>query len=290
MARMVSYVANKIYDRAEIHAAAKTAGRAPGNDTSGITIVGGDLCIFWNPFRGLYVNRWIKEPEEFIYSGEGSVGDMRDWKGNRQLKERYADGTPVHVFYKVQRTGSRWLYLGDFMVVDIDNGVSRDTKKALRVDIRFHFRGDTQDVVPQILPSIPETPPPPPPSEEELWALVASQAAATSGERKRATRTSRNRRVSNPRLTAYVLQRAIDHGGACESCGVVQDWTDDFGRPHFQAHHIKPDVDLVDWIGAVCGTCHDRLHHGRDREEQAAKLRQTVRERQLSAGREVVEL
>ncbi|MFD0519472.1 hypothetical protein [Paractinoplanes durhamensis] len=286
---MISYTANQRYNRAAIHAAAKKAGGPPGNATAGITVVGDDQCVFWNPFRGLYANRWIKEPDEFIYSGEGSVGPMLDKGGNRRLSACHANGTPVLVFYKMQRTGSEWLHLGSFTVVDVEAGVSVDVKKVLRDDIRFRFLRVTQDVISQPLPALPNVPPPPPPSENELWALVAARAVKTNGKRKRATRTSRDRRVSDPLLTAYVLQRAIDNGGTCESCGVAPDWKDDSGRPHFQAHHIDPDIDRVDWIGAVCGTCHDRLHHSSDRTHRADKLRKLVRERQLAAGRDVVD-
>ncbi|GIF25164.1 hypothetical protein BJ973_007417 [Actinoplanes tereljensis] len=289
MAGMVTYIPNKIYNRGEIHAAAKDAGGPPGNDTAGITVVGDDQCVFWNPFRPLYANRWIEEPDEFIYSGEGSVGPMQYVRGNLQLRDCHDSGRPVLVFYKVQRTGSHWLHLGSFTVADIYTDLSLDTKKVLRQDIRFHFLRNANDVISPPLPKIAPAAPPAPRTEAELWELASTHTAAADGKRKRETITSRNRRVSNPALTAYVVQRAIDNGGACESCGVVPDWTDVFGRPHFQAHHIDPDIDRVDWIGAICGTCHDRLHHGRDREQRAQSLRETVRARQLAIGREVTE-
>ncbi|MBB4695411.1 hypothetical protein [Paractinoplanes abujensis] len=284
---MSGYVPNKVYDRAEIHAAAKLAGLPPGNATAGITTVGADLCVFWNPFRGLYANRWIKEPDEFVYSGEGSTGPMTYTGGNWQLKECHEQARPVPVFYKVKRTGSHWLHLGEFTVMEVIAGISRDKEQNLRDDIRFRFLRITQELISQPMPERPQLTPPAPPTEAELWALIAARTDKTGGKRRRATKTSRDRRVSDPVLTAYVLQRAIDNGGACESCGVAPGWLDDFGRPHFQAHHIDPDIDLTDWIGAVCGTCHDRLHHGSDRREQATLLRATVRARQLEAGRAI---
>lgn len=284
---MIAYTANKIYNRADIHAAAKEIGLPPGNDTAGITVVGTELCVFWNPYRGLYANEWIKQPDEFIYSGEGSVGPMRDTAGNRRLKVCHEDGTPVPVFYKVQRTGSHWMHLGGFTVMESIAGISRDAKDDLRYDIRFRFLRIARKIVTPPLPAFSPSMPPAAPAESELWAMVEARAKATAGERKRATRTNRDKRVSDPLLTFYVIQRAINHGGFCESCGLAPEWTDDFGRPHFQAHHINPDIDLVDWIGAVCGTCHDRLHHGSDRRERAESLRTTVRERQTMAGRAV---
>ena len=250
-------------------------------------MVGTELCIFWNPFRGFYANRWIEEPDEFIYSGEGSVGPMRDTAGNRRLKTCHEDGTPVPVFYKVQRTGSHWRHLGGFTVMETFAGVSRDANGEVRDDIRFRFLRIARDMVMPPLPVFSPSQPQAAPSESQLWALIVTRIEWTAGERKRETRTSRDKRVSDPLLTAYVIQRAIEHGGTCESCGLAPGWTDDFGLPHFQAHHISPDIDRVDWIGAVCGTCHDRLHHGSDRLDRAKLLRQTVRERQVTAGRDV---
>ncbi|MEV4343684.1 hypothetical protein AB0J83_04305 [Actinoplanes sp. NPDC049596] len=193
------------------------------------------------------------------------------------------------VFVKTQREGSNWLHLGGFSVMEMISGVSRDELGHLRDDIRFHLLRNAEDVISQPLPKPRPALPPRLSSEEELWELIDARAKTTSGKRKRATRTSRNRRVSDPVLTEYVLQRAINHGGTCESCGISPGWTDDFGRPHFQAHHIDPDIDLVDWIGAVCGTCHDRLHHGIDRAERARGLRKIVRDRQFAAGRDIYE-
>jgi hypothetical protein len=40
----------------------------------------------------------------------------------------------------------------------------------------------------------------------------------------------------------------------------------------------------------VCGTCHDRLHHGEDRIARAAHVRQVLVSRQQSQGRPTFEL
>ncbi|ABS02330.1 hypothetical protein [Kineococcus radiotolerans] len=46
-----AYVVEDVYDRSELHATAKRAGLPPGNATEGITTVGRELCVFWNPFK-----------------------------------------------------------------------------------------------------------------------------------------------------------------------------------------------------------------------------------------------
>jgi hypothetical protein len=57
---------------------------------------------------------------------------MRDTAGNRRLKVCHEDGTPVPVFYKVEWTGSHWMHLGGFTVMEAIAGISRDAKEDLR--------------------------------------------------------------------------------------------------------------------------------------------------------------
>jgi hypothetical protein len=54
-----------------------------------------------------------------------------------------------------------------------------------------------------------------------------------------------DKRLSGPLKTDYVVQRAIEFGGSCEPCDVPAGWARDDGRPHFQAHHIDADIDVV---------------------------------------------
>ncbi|MGY2079894.1 hypothetical protein [Modestobacter sp. SYSU DS0657] len=279
------YVVGRIYDRGELHEAARAAGLPSGNRTSGITVVGEDLCVFWNPFKGLYANQWLDEPREFTYSGEGSTGDQTETGGNARLIEHEQDERPVLVFLKTRRDGSAWLHLGPYLVSEHARGDSRDTDGDWRRDLRFRFTAlaDVPGTVPAQLPDLPTAPPPPAPTEGELWEAL--QRRNETGERRRATRIQRNKRVSDPLKTDYVIQRAIDFGGACELCGQHPGWVGDDGRPHYQAHHIDPDIDLVDWIAALCGTCHDRMHHATDRVEAAIGLLGTVQKRQRELGR-----
>ena len=74
LGRMSRFVTNAAYDRQKLHRDAAADGLKPGNANAGIVQVGGELCIFWNPYRKFYANRWVNEPREFVYSGEGSTG------------------------------------------------------------------------------------------------------------------------------------------------------------------------------------------------------------------------
>jgi hypothetical protein len=84
-----------------------------------------------------------------------------------------------------------------------------------------------------------------------------------------------------------VLARVQRFGGACELCCTKPEWTTVDGLPHYQAHHLSADIDAVDWIAGVCGTCHDRLHHSVDREEATIRLRKVVADRHKVLGHPV---
>jgi hypothetical protein len=274
-----------MYDRAQLHADAKRVGPA-GRRYSGITVVVDELCVFWNPYKKLYANRWLEQPSEFWYSGEGSVGPMRRNQGNGLLLDAETSGAPVQVFYKTASTGSSWRALGPYRVVESMEGVSRDDEGTVRTDLRFRFLADADVVLPP-LPTPPLPPPPPIPSEAELWDAQSREVEQQGGRRRRAPKNQRAKRESSGLKTDYVRRRAIDFGGTCESCGTAPGWVRPDGQPHFQAHHIAADIDLVDWIAAVCGTCHDRLHHGTDRAERSESTHRLVISRQRSLGRPV---
>jgi hypothetical protein len=284
-----NYVVGQEYDRGRLHADAVAAGLVHGNRTAGITIVGKDLCIFWNPFKKLYANDWIDKPREFTYSGEGTVGDQVERGGNLHLIEREASGAPVLLFVKVARAGSRWLHMGEYQVTGHEYGTSKDDAGSVRRDLRFTFAA-LEEPAPELttkLPAPPPATPPVPPTEAELWAALEKGMGSDGGKRRRGTRTHRDKRLSDPVKTAYVIQRAIDFGGSCELCDIQPAWAGEDGRPHYQAHHINPDIDLVDWIAALCGTCHDRMHHATDRATVAVELRSKIKKRQEKLGRPI---
>lgn len=287
---MSPYEINKVSKRQDLHDEAAAAGLRPGNYTAGIVQVGENLCIFWNPYRRLYANKWIDEPREFIYSGEGTTGAMDYTAANRYLIEAENTDRPVTLFYKVEPKGSKWKCIGQFRVTENYPGVSVDTSGKPRPDLRFRLIAldDVTEVT--SLPDLPAVPAPPLPDEDSLWAAVEKGIKKNGPGRKRGTTQTKDKRQSDPMKTMYVLRRAIDFGGVCESCLLSPGWLGEDGNPHFQAHHIVADIDVVDWIGAVCGTCHDRLHHGTDRATRADDLRKVVKERQNTMGRPTQEL
>jgi hypothetical protein len=288
--RMRSFGVGEIYNRAEeIHGPAKAEGLAPGNATAGITKVGHSQCIFWNPYRRRYENKWIRDPEEFMYSGEGSSGDMTETGGNADLILSETTQREVLVFYKMERAGSQWKHLGRYNVVDHEWGTSQDSKNELRRDIRFRVRAVDEEVDRGQVPVVKLADAPRTPTEEEIWNVLLKSPYQADIERRRRTRVHRNKREADPLKTEYVRIRAQTFGGACELCDQTPSWLTDDGQPHYQAHHIDADIDSVDWIAALCGTCHDRLHHSADRKEIALHLRTIIAKRQTNLNRPLYE-
>ncbi|MGR7026364.1 hypothetical protein [Geodermatophilus sp. URMC 62] len=188
------YEVGRIYDRGSIHDAAKSAGLPSGNRQTGISMVGRDLCIFWNPHKGLYANRWLAEPREFTYSGEGSVGDQREEGGNLWLLEREGSGQPVRLFVKTRSQGSAWMYMGAYLVAEHSWGSSQGVDGKWRRDLRFRFELPSAQVShrPPRIPTPPSIAPPAPPRERNSGtpSSAAPRRPESGGEAPRRTSTS----------------------------------------------------------------------------------------------------
>jgi 5-methylcytosine-specific restriction protein A len=73
----------------------------------------------------------------------------------------------------------------------------------------------------------------------------------------------RSREVKN-----YVLARA---NGICEACGQKAPFERNDGTPYLEPHHTKrvsdDGPDDPRFVGAVCPTCHRKIHHGKNGDE-----------------------
>jgi 5-methylcytosine-specific restriction protein A len=274
----------QVYDRKEVHQAAKDEGLPSGNESAGIVVVGEELTIFWNPFRRFYANTWIDSVRAFQYSGEGSIGPMKMERGNAALSDAGATQRPVRLFYKIEPTGSQWMYVGDYLVTDTVEGLSEDDAGNLRTDYRFIFELISSPVTTTDIPK-PSPKEPRKYTEQELWELAEKQRKKSGGRRARGDVSHPQKRLANPAITAYARARAVHFGGTCELCAADPGWRTSKDEIHLQVHHVHPDIDLVDWVAAVCGTCHDRLHHATDRKSKAIELRAIIVKRQEDRGR-----
>lgn len=71
----------------------------------------------------------------------------------------------------------------------------------------------------------------------------------------------------------YVLKRA---NGICEACEQPAPFKKRNGDPYLEPHHTKrladEGPDHPQWVGAICPTCHRRIHSGVDGKEVNKKL------------------
>lgn len=258
-------VPGRVYDRDAIHESARRTGLPPGKPDVRDNGRRQSAVRFLEPLQGPLRQPVDRRARRVHLQRRGQrQGHDESSGGNRALIDHEVSGGQVSVFIKTRRDGSAWMSMGRYVVTGHEWGVSDGQDGVPRRDLRFRLRAHDVPALPDPdLPVLPVPPPPPARSEALLWDAL--ERRGQTGERRRATVVRRDRRMSDPLKTEYVMERAVRYGGACELCGQHPGWVGDDGRPHLQAHHICADIDLVDWIAALCGTCHDRMHHARER-------------------------
>ena len=127
----------KVYHRrADIHA------RYGGNGQSGIAPCANYplVLLFTGPAgeNHGYRDGWTSETD-FLYSGEGQLGDMEMARGNRSIRNHEVDGRELHLFEKTDRRGY-YRYLGRFRYVSHEIRRGQDTEGNDRSQIMFTLK------------------------------------------------------------------------------------------------------------------------------------------------------
>lgn len=201
----------------------------------------------------------------FHYYGEGQRGDMEFRAGNAAILDHAANGEELHLFEQDRPGYLR--YRGEVACAGYEHVADApDIEGALRTAIVFHLvplgnaASDIADSPEGFFPSR---------SNEDM------RAAALEGPTSDEPPSEAKRRVyrRSAALRAYVLQRAR---GYCESCGERAPFQTTEGRPYLEAHHTRRrsdgGPDHPRWVGAVCPTCHARIHHALDGEQHNERL------------------
>ena len=83
----------------------------------------------------------------------------------------------------------------------------------------------------------------------------------------------------------YVLARAR---GTCESCNGPAPFVRKNGTPYLEPHHTRRlsdgGPDDPRWVGAVCPTCHRKIHHGANGSEFNQLLQRRLQEIENTLG------
>ncbi|MGY8527206.1 HNH endonuclease [Paracidovorax citrulli] len=223
-----------------------------------------------------------------LYVGEGQTGDMTMTRGNRAIEQHAASSKALHVF-KTLGKGKRCTYRGEFVYASHrfekgpdKNGTLRDVIVFLLVpveklevmerepdplgDADHHAIGTEKQDLRDL-------------RKDAIDACLRPEAQLPAADTLRATyrRSARVRR--------YVLARA---DGRCELCDEKAPFTrKSDGTPYLEPHHINRlsdgGLDHPEFIGAICPTCHRRIHFGADGREQNERLRSIVEAREAEA-------
>lgn len=112
----------------------------------------------------------------------------------------------------------------------------------------------------------------------------ALDAATATSERKTGD-AARSYYARSRTVARYVLARAA---GVCESCREPAPFKRRNGTPYLEPHHTRRRADNgpdhPKWVGAICPTCHRRIHHGADGAQVNAELMTRIAALEESTG------
>ncbi|MEL5552666.1 MULTISPECIES: HNH endonuclease [Serratia] len=215
-----------------------------------------------------YKDGWSNN-DHFSYTGEGQKGNMQFTKGNKDIRDHKENGKDILLFeYNKKRTGVK--FAGLFECDSWNYTECKDTQENMRQGIIFNlFRvSSAQDSDHEIISSEVGQ------KEESLEQLRAKaiKSSEISGQRQQSdSKKSWFKRSED--VKKYVLKRA---NGTCEACDQPAPFKKRNGEPYLEPHHTKrladEGPDHPQWVGAICPTCHRRIHSGVDGKEVNKKL------------------
>lgn len=197
----------------------------------------------------------------FRYTGEGQSGDMTFTNGNEAIRDHRQNGKDLLLFEDLGK-GKGVRYAGLFECASWSEVESSDKDKHQRKIIVFNLVPVTTSAGDrEALPKINQIEPP---SLEELRnaAYIASQSDKTASKASTAKRSWYER---SAKVRDYVLARS---NGICEACDQPAPFKKKDGSPYLEPHHTTrladEGPDHPAWVGAICPTCHRRIHSGED--------------------------
>jgi len=220
-----------------------------------------------------YQDGWTEEGV-FRYTGEGQVGDMTFTGGNKAIRDHREDGKDLLLFEDLGKgKGVRYSGLFECAGVETVEGVDRErnARKIIVFDlVPVKSAAVASDV--EVAESSPST-------QRTLDELRARAHAAAKAPRLN-QKTSDIKRSWYERSTSvrdYVLARAK---GVYEACDEKAPFLKKDGTPYLEPHHTHrladEGPDHPAWVGAICPTCHRRIHSGRDGSEWNTRLKERL--------------
>lgn len=211
------------------------------------------------------------ENDTFLYTGEGTEGDMTMDGGNEAIRDHKENGKSLHLF---ESTDLPWIvtYLGEYEYIGYDTRTLRDENDDPREAFQFQLApvGGTEIEIEEGTPTSL--------SDEELFEK-AKQSSPTGSR----TSSSRSGGRSYPR-SQYVREFALRMAdGVCQGCEQEAPFVTSTGEPFLEVHHLTRQSDggpdAPENVIAVCPNCHRRVHQGRNGDEFNQKLKEKAKRR-----------
>lgn len=210
-----------------------------------------------------YTDDWTDDGV-FRYTGEGQVGDMTFTGGNRAIRDHKEGGKELLLFKDLGK-GKGVRYQGCFECASWEKSAGKDKNGDVRKIIVFYLLplstgAQTSETVAQATPVKPK-------AGKSLAELRKAAYEVTKPEQasKGSSEAKRSWYERSEQVKEYVLARSK---GICEACDTPAPFMKKDGSPYLEPHHttrLSDDgPDHPEWVGAICPTCHRRIHSGDD--------------------------
>lgn len=220
-----------------------------------------------------YSDGWTDEGV-YLYTGEGTRGDMTFQMGNKAIRDHMADGKDIYLFQSSTRAYVK--FIGQMICVGFHYHRAPDYYGGERQAIVFQLMPvdlgrnaqssevDTEESIKEISSR----------SVRELRERAVASATLVSTPVERTTQYfNRSRAITN-----YALKRAE---GICGGCQQPAPFLTRRGVPFLEVHHLDrladDGPDHPDAVIAVCPNCHTRAHIAIDAEAFNEALRAEVK-------------
>ena len=211
------------------------------------------------------------------YTGEGQYGHMTMTRGNAAIARHSVDGKALHVF-QTSGKGKACTYLGEYFYGSHRIAQSLDAEGKKRDLIVFQLvpvnvtelnleGNEGVDIQVEAKPMDL--------AHMRKLALAAVAKQTTLGDPKATVRLAY---IRSAQVKDYVLARAQS---ICELCETKAPFISRAtGLPYLEPHHINRlsdgGLDHPKFMGAICPTCHRRIHYGVDGHEANESLRAKI--------------
>lgn len=227
-----------------------------------------------------YKDGWTPE-DIFEYTGEGQKGDMTFRAGNKAIRDHRANGKDLMLFKDLGKgKGARFEGLFECVSWRLEEGF--DKARAPRKIIVFDLvRVNAAAVIDKVYDSTESNHSPPRPASLDRLRAAAYAAADHTAARARTGNVKRSWYERSRTVREYVLARAK---GVCEACDEEAPFLrKSDGTPYLEPHHTTrladEGLDHPATVGAICPTCHRRIHSGIDGDAWNHRLQKRLAEK-----------